>query len=615
MPGVSAVSDFSNQLYVRGGNFDETVIRLDGVPIYNPYHLGGLFSSINNDIVGKEKIYLSNYPLNNGGYLSGEVLLNSKNVSSDVINTSASLGIASSKGYMQGPIGNGSFILAARRTYLDLLGKIVGESFPYYFYDMYAKYSIPLDDKNLFQISTMYSKDVYQLFVDGEQIFDQVQEHPNWGNFILNSKFTHLFNKESSLNAQLYLSNSHMNGELSVDLVPDSKTHIKNKIQDITANINYSFLIDKHYIELGFESKNLTLYYDWNIGYNLDLRDLVNPPEDVFFDFAPNPFIYSAKTFLLSPYILGNLSLLKSLESSFSLRETYNSISKSMNLSPALNLQYEYSKNISLEFNCGIYYQYLYTIKERRNESFYTPFSAILLAANKENVLSSKNYTFGININNLPLKTSLEIDLYYKGRKNLPSSYNDETRYRFENGYAAGIDLMITKKEGTINGWAAYSLSRSIKKGNEYDYFSSHDRTHNIKILFNFNLSEKWKLSAFWTYASGLPYTRVIGKFLGGRDFKDDYDFDFDGQQIGAYWRTIETSKNAQRMKANHRLDTGLIGSFIWGSLLVKPYLQVLNIYNSPNAYYYTYDLEKSDEHINYWGSFIIPTIGVTIDF
>ena len=615
LPGVSAISDFSNQLYVRGGNFDETVIRLDGVPLYNPYHLGGLFSSVNNDIVGKEKIYLSNYPMDNGGYLSGEVLLKSQNASSNILTTSASLGITSSKGYVQSPLGKGSFIFAARRTYFDILAKIVGESLPYYFYDMYFKYTIPFDDNNLFQASALYSKDVYKLFLDGEQIYDQVQNHPNWGNFILNSKFTHIFNKDNEINAQLYYSSSQMGAELAVDLVPKSKTLIKNKIQDITANIDYNFLINDNHFKFGFEAKNLNLTYDWNIGYNLELRSLINPPEDIFFDYAPNPYSYSAKTNLLSSYMLSNIPLLKAMESSFSLRGTYSSISKSFNFSPAINLKYDYSKNISLELNYGIYYQYLYTIKERRNESFYTPYSALFLASDKNKILSSQNYDLGINIINLPLKTELNIDLYYRNRKNLPASYNNEPRYRFENGYAAGLDLMITKKEGTLNGWAAYSFSRSIKFGNEYDYFSSYDRTHNIKILFNFNLSEKWKLSAFWTYASGLPYTKVIGKFEGGTDYKDAYDFNFYGQKYGGVWRPIETSKNAQRMEANHRLDIGLVGSFIWGSLLVKPYLQVLNIYNSPNAYFYTYDVEKSDEKIDYWGSFIVPTIGVTIDF
>ncbi|HWK89292.1 MAG TPA: carboxypeptidase regulatory-like domain-containing protein, partial [Longimicrobium sp.] len=49
LPSVAAASDFSTALYLRGGTPDQTLVTLDGVPLFNPYHLGGLFSAIDPD--------------------------------------------------------------------------------------------------------------------------------------------------------------------------------------------------------------------------------------------------------------------------------------------------------------------------------------------------------------------------------------------------------------------------------------------------------------------------------------------------------------------------------------------------------------------------------------
>ena len=49
LPGVQTTSDFSSALYVRGSTPDQNLIMLDGIAIYNPYHLGGIFSTFNTD--------------------------------------------------------------------------------------------------------------------------------------------------------------------------------------------------------------------------------------------------------------------------------------------------------------------------------------------------------------------------------------------------------------------------------------------------------------------------------------------------------------------------------------------------------------------------------------
>ena len=47
LPGVQTTSDWSSALYVRGSTPDQNLLMLDGISVYNPYLLGGLFSTFN----------------------------------------------------------------------------------------------------------------------------------------------------------------------------------------------------------------------------------------------------------------------------------------------------------------------------------------------------------------------------------------------------------------------------------------------------------------------------------------------------------------------------------------------------------------------------------------
>ena len=213
--------------------------------------------------------------------------------------------------------------------------------------------------------------------------------------------------------------------------------------------------------------------------------------------------------------------------------------------------------------------------------------------------------------NNFIFGTSLEISGYYNKRKNLFSSYPKKlNHYTFEDGYSTGIEVLLRKKIGNISGWLSYSLSKSAKSNGNFYYPTRIDRTHTIKFLFNLKLSESWFFTSFWTFATGLPYTPIIGKYIGGEDinikghsFNDEF-FDL---------FPIIGNKNSKRTPAYNRLDIGFSGSLFWGKLLFKPYLQILNVYNSPNPVSYK-ETDRSLENTGR-GSTIVPTIGVRVDF
>ncbi|MGE5400176.1 MAG: TonB-dependent receptor [Ignavibacteriales bacterium] len=608
LPGVTSINDISNQLYVRGGNFDETMVSLDGVPVYNTYHLGGIFSSINSDIISKEKIYLSNYPLSAGGSLSGILDLTTKTGRSDEYRTSASIGLISSRACVEGPLIKGTFTAAARRTYLDALNLISNRAIPYYFYDGYTKYSLPINGKNLFSASAFYSKDVLLLGFNSKN--ENVS--PYWGNLLLNTQWTHLLSGTGSINVKLFLSNFFMGSKNE-----NSAVFFDNLISDLTLKTDYELNEKEHEFKAGAEYKVQKLSYAWNIGSS-GLRDYINPPEEAFFDYAPNPFKYNASENTINFYATDEIKIKENFLLRLGLRGSY--LGKMDHFFPSFSAgtDYKLSGKLTLSINYGRYYQFLYTIKDNRPESIYAPFAVYFLSDSKNSTSSSDHYSAGINITGMPLETELDIEAYYKSRANLASSYNDYPRYRFEKGYASGMDLLLKKEKGTLSGWIGYSFGRSVKNGDEYSYYANYDRRHTVKILLNCQLSEKWKLSAFWTYASGTPYTDIIGKYLGGYDerigISDSYINSWGSPIV---WRPIDGPKNQMRTEDHHRLDLGITGSFIWGGFLVSPYLQVLNAYNNPNYVVVSPNLQEggSSDTVKFQNSFIIPTLGVGIEF
>jgi hypothetical protein len=143
LPGVSSVSEGGQGFYVRGGGPDQNLVLLDEAQVYNASHLFGFFSVFNSDAVKSVNIIKGGMPANFGGRISSvlEVKMNEGN--SKKFKIKGGLGLISSRLTFEGPIvkDKGSFIISARRTYIDVLMKsFIPKSSPfsgsgYYFYD------------------------------------------------------------------------------------------------------------------------------------------------------------------------------------------------------------------------------------------------------------------------------------------------------------------------------------------------------------------------------------------------------------------------------------------------------------------------------------------------
>ena len=122
-PGVSVGTEGVSGLFVRGGNSDENLFLIDGNPVYQVNHLGGVFSAFNNEAIKSMHFYKAGFPARFGGRLSSVVDVQTKEGNMKEYHGSATLGLTSGNLNFEGPLWRDrtSFNIALRRTWLDVL--------------------------------------------------------------------------------------------------------------------------------------------------------------------------------------------------------------------------------------------------------------------------------------------------------------------------------------------------------------------------------------------------------------------------------------------------------------------------------------------------------------
>lgn len=120
LPGVASGTELMSGLYVHGGDGSDNLFLLDGVPLYQVTHVGGMFSSFNTDIVRSLDFYKSGFPARYGGRLSSVVDVRTEEGDYDGYHGNVSIGLIDGRVRLSGPIvqGKTSFSLAARRSWL-----------------------------------------------------------------------------------------------------------------------------------------------------------------------------------------------------------------------------------------------------------------------------------------------------------------------------------------------------------------------------------------------------------------------------------------------------------------------------------------------------------------
>ncbi|MDG1848725.1 MAG: TonB-dependent receptor, partial [Candidatus Marinimicrobia bacterium] len=188
LPGVLTTSEFSTGLVIRGGNTDQNLILLDGVTVYNPSHLGGIFSNFIVDGVKEAELIKGAYNAKYGGRLSAVLNIISREGNKKKIEGKANLSLLSAQATLEGPFYKGAWVFSGRRTYFDKIFQNVPSIPPYYFYDIQSHVYSDLTPKDRLSLSFYNGVD--------DLLFETFGLSGRWGNNTLSAQYRRVFSEK-----------------------------------------------------------------------------------------------------------------------------------------------------------------------------------------------------------------------------------------------------------------------------------------------------------------------------------------------------------------------------------------------------------------------------------
>lgn len=548
LPGVTSVGEASNGFNVRGGSTDQNLILFNDATIYNPSHLFGFFSAFNPDVVKGIELYKSAIPERYGGRLSSVLDVTMKDGNTKKWSGVGGIGPLTSRFTFEGPINKEktSIIIGGRTTYSNwLLHSLKNVSYnksDAAFSDFNLHLTHNLNSKNTIYLTGYYSTDNFDLNNDTTY---------KYSNKNINFKWKHIFN--NSFNAIVSTGVDSYNYSVSSSSVPINAYQLKFGINQINLKSTFNYSPNyKHTIDFGINST----YYQLKPG----AFNPVGSASLVTSNVVPNEQALETALFLgdqitISPKLSINGGLRYSIFNYFGPKEVYgyaNGMPRTINnitdstfytsgkiiktyLAPEvrLSLRYALSGDASIKASYNTLVQFIHLLS---NTTAISPTDIWKLSDTYIQPQNGEQFSFGIykNFKSNVIETSLEVYykrtehfLDYKSGASLLLNKHIETDVVNTKGKAYGIELLIKKTSGRINGWLSYSYSRTFLKQddpiagetiNKGDWYpASFDKPHSLNFIGNYQFSHRYNISANFVYSTGRPITLPLAVFnIGG---------------------------------------------------------------------------------------------------
>lgn len=606
LPGIQSGSEGSTGFYVRGGTPDQNLVILDDAVVYNANHLGGLFSVFNGDAIKSVELFKGGFPARFGERLSSVTVINMKDGNKEQLRGEAGIGLLSSRLTLEGPIkkGKSSFLVAGRRSYADLFGLNQTDTTKggFYFYDLNAKYSAYINDKNRFYLSGYFGRDKFHNEQTDKVSRNVTYGEIGWGNATLTARWNHVFGTRLFSNTSLIYSSYDLNANFKATTsggVVTNGISYSSGITDMGGKFDLDYsTASNHYIRAGFRSvahtftPNSTSY----LGSN------PNPPtEEKYRSWENN--LYVEDDWKINHQLSINAGL---RASSFSPKDT-----TFWNLEPRLSAKLMLGNDLALKASYARMNQYMHLLSTSGGVGQPTdlwvpstksvkPQRADQVALGLAKDLPESNLTVSLEgyykkMNNiltyLPGASFINVTTSKVGNSNQVNSW--ENNVTSGQGKTYGAELLIQRKAGKLSGWLGYTLSWTkyqfdqINLGQEFS--PTQDRRHDISLVGIYQPSPKVKLSLTWVYTSGAPTQVARAQYsiqqLDGRikPYLIDGKINVDTKGNAIDWG----EKASYTAEAYHRLDLAAQfikkktrGERIWE-------ISVYNAYNQSNPFYY----------------------------
>ena len=605
LPGVRGGQEGTAGLYVRGGSPDQTLLLLDGVPVYNANHLFGFLSTFNGDAVHRAELTKGAYPARYGGRLGSVLDVRLRDGDDAQHRVSGQIGLLSSRLLAEGPLSDDtSFLVSGRRTYADVVAKPVialanrnaADSGTQqvdptaYFYDLNAKLNWRPNDRDrvylsLYRGTDAFGADVIDPRLDGVE--DRTSIGLDWGNVTGSLRATRVLSPRAFAAVTVAASDyafsvgADVDDGVGGDDPASASVRYRSGIQDLTARLDLDLAAGRgHTLRLGgggglhrFTPGALSL-----VGSAADTTLGTTPTSGV------DLVAYAEDEWRVSDRLTLGLGLHGALYAVGG--AVYPSVE------PRLAASVRVAERLALKASFATTQQPLHLLTTGGGLGL----PADLWVPATERIGPERGWQAAVGAaGSLPSgRTSWTLEGYWREMRGLVA-YREGAAFTapFDDwqdlvvtgeGRSFGVEAFVQHRTDRLTAWAGYTLAKTdrlfdaIEGGTRFPF--RYDRRHDLSLTARYQLSDRFDVSAAYVYGTGdavtLPealyqvpaYTRDFAGWIRPSDAFDTAD----GTAYGP--------RNGFRLPAYARLDLGASWYFRRGP---RPHALHLSVYNATN--------------------------------
>ena len=594
-PGVAS-SDYSARFSIRGGEKSDIAVRLDGMELYDPYHLqdfGGAVSLIGLDLVQNTQLLMGGFPAEYGEKMSGVFDITTRTPNTEQFSANFGLDLINATASLEGPLTEkGSWLLSARRGYIDLILALIDidEDYNPQYADVYGKFTYQLTPSDTLTLNGLYGWDKNRIRLDdADNNLDSL-----YNNSTVWTKWRHTFGDSHWTDVFVFGGISDQDRTSGKADTDDRNFGFLGTKAELTAN-----LFEDHTVRTGVTWRWLTAQYQYNVQERQAGINAYKPiPADV--DDSGSEF---------SAFLQDEWQLHSKLALNVGGRYVYQQYREEgiqrYEIGPRVALAVKPTRNFILRGAWGIYHQPVSLMGVPVEDGIET----VGRAENAVHYIIGAEYTPTDNF-------LVRVEGYYNTYHNLVGRLREFGRQTQifvppQSGDAKGLDVFMTHAVSNRLSWTlgyAYGIAKEIA-GDE-TIFRQYDRRHAFAMSSSYQFAPTWHLYISWRFHTGEPRTPLIHTKVLQAD-----ESILCNRQFGA--------THSERMPAYHSLDFRITKRSPYRRWELSWYFQILNLYNQRNLDQYAFS-EVRDEETNAIIDCavdgepllpILPTLGVTMRF
>ncbi|WP_273567025.1 TonB-dependent receptor [Maribacter halichondriae] len=544
LPGITSAGEGATGFNVRGGKTDQNLILLDDAVIYNPSHFFGIFQALNPFTTKGVNIYKGNIPAEYGGRLSSVFDIETKDGNVEKFAGEASIGPVTANLALEIPLtkDKSALMVGARGAYSDWILRSLDEeslsNSSASFYDGIIKYNNKINENNDVRATGYYSRDAFSITSDSLY---------NYSNRGFSLRWDHKFNEKNT--GSLIVANSQYRFNIDFDGESNNDFGLGYSIDEteLKLNLNY-FLNDKHTLNYGLAGK----VYGVKPGFiSPEGNESVIQPLSIPKEKALESALFISDEFKITDRLLVDVGLRYSFYAALGASEQRiyqdgvprnegtridsvqygnNEIIKTYG-GPEVRASARYflKPDLSLKASFNNGYQFIHTLS---NNTTVSPIDTWKLSDTNIKPQRGNQYSLGIYQNLKENEYELSLEGYFKTSQNvldfktgaqLLLNQTIETEVLQGEGQSYGVELLLRKSRGRLNGWLGYTYSRSLIKFdsefseeriNNGNFFpSNYDKPHDVSLITNYKFTRRYSISANFVYQTGRPVTYPIGTY------------------------------------------------------------------------------------------------------